>query len=106
MVKFQFSSIKKFFSRLFDRDKSKSELAPVRHWKILFSGLVLALIGIGLFSYYLYFRFSGQEIGGEGTGSAKTIDREELERVVEEFAGREERFKDLLKNPPPIADPS
>lgn len=105
MEKLSLAKIFSWFKKFGDRDRAQWSPRPTRVWVMLLSLFVVLLVIAGSFSFYLYRRLVLPPPVVESK-PPRTINEQELSKVLETFSDKDVVFKDLWQNPPKIVDPS
>lgn len=104
-----FKNILAKFKSVSDRDNSKVLSNPNTAWKVLFFSFLLVNILIGVFSFYIFYQISQENIFvvvDSGGNKVNTIDKKKLSEAILYLEEKDENYKFLLKNKPVIIDPS
>jgi len=98
-----------FFRDIFFNIKDKFfVIDPYKNWMTMVSIFILIVIYISISKFFLFYQITSDDYSFISRGleeiSVDTIDRSALDEVLTLFKLKEDRFNNLLSNPPEVIE--
>jgi len=101
--------IRNSLKKTFQKDRSRIGISSSHDWAVMLVIFFILVIIIALIHTYMLTKINSDELfksSGDTDGGKEHFDQAELERVILEYTGKEEKFLELHDKKPSLVDPS